>query len=187
MLSSNDLIYTIAEPSGHLCAAPCGWLRVTGPDAAAFLQGQCTQELRALQPGQWVRALWLTTKGRILGESLVLRDSDEVWWLWSAHTAGSALRARLEDFIIADDVVIEELGSAGWVEHTLAGAAAEVFECAERGLCFRGAPEAGSALDVAATGPGGDVRTTRRAHGGGAEAGAFGGGRAGDTGGVWPE
>lgn len=65
-------------------------------------------------------ALWLTPKGKILGESWVLKDQADAWWLWSAHTDGEALRARLEDFIIADDVTVEA-EETRWRQTTLAG------------------------------------------------------------------
>jgi folate-binding protein YgfZ len=124
MLSISDLKLLTYAPQGMARARPNAWLRVSGPDAAAFLQGQCTQDLRLLQPGRGAEALWLNPKGRILGESLVLKESDALWWLWSAHSAGESLRARLEDFIIADDVTVTA-EEAGWEQITLAGPSAE--------------------------------------------------------------
>jgi peptide/nickel transport system ATP-binding protein len=97
--------------SGVAMARPKAWLRVTGEDAATFLQGQCTQDVHKMKDGEARWALWLTTKGRVLGESLVVRAADGVWWLWSAHTEGTALKARLEDFIIADEVVVMRQGT----------------------------------------------------------------------------
>ncbi len=120
----------LSAAQGVLHGRPGAWLRVSGPDAASFLQGQCTQDLRPLAHGQCAEALWLNTKGRILGESLVLHEQvpggDDVWWLWSAHTAGETLRARLEDFIIADDVTVSAEEGA-WRQSTLAGPAAEAW------------------------------------------------------------
>ena len=133
MLSKSELSYVFEEASGAISQAPMAWLRVSGPDAATFLQGQCTQELRGLRPGQAIWALWLSLKGKVLGESLVLHeaggsDDAEAWWLWSAHTPGEAMRTRLEEFIIADDVTVEDAGAAGgWEQVTLAGGAAETF------------------------------------------------------------
>jgi folate-binding Fe-S cluster repair protein YgfZ len=41
---------------------PAAWLRVSGPDAFSFLQGQNTQDLRPLRDGAAaaVYGLWLT-------------------------------------------------------------------------------------------------------------------------------
>jgi len=122
----SDLKFLISSLQGVARVRPNAWLRISGPDAAAFLQGQCTQDLRPLIEGQTAEALWLTNKGRILGESLVLRGDDDVWWLWSAHTSGDTLHARLEDFIIADDVTVSPEESR-WEQITLAGASAEAW------------------------------------------------------------
>lgn len=132
MLKSSDLKSMINAPQGAARARPNAWLRVSGPDAPTFLQGQCTQDLRPLQAGQCAEALWLNTKGRILGESLVLKENAERWWLWSAHTDGESLRARLEDFIIADDVTVTP-EERMWDQVTLAGATAERWLAASLG------------------------------------------------------
>lgn len=121
-------------PAGVRKAHPETWLKVSGPDAAAFLQGQCTQDLRAMRAGGATRALWLSIKGRVLAETLVLRDEGDVWWLWDAHGIGDALRTRLEEFIIADDVMVENAGeTSGWEQVTLAGPEAEAWLRASRG------------------------------------------------------
>jgi hypothetical protein len=110
---------------------------VAGPDAGEFIQGQCTQDVRRLSAGGASWALWLTIKGRVVGESLVLRDEaagEAVWWLWSAHTSGVVLKDRLEEFIIADDVAVDDEGAAGaWEQVTLAGEKAEAWLRAELG------------------------------------------------------
>lgn len=126
MHSSSDLNSFLSAAQGVTRGRPTAWLRVTGPDAAVFLQGQCTQELRDLKAGQAAEALWLNTKGRILGESLVLKDLADQWWLWSAHTSGETLRVRLEDFIIADDVTVAA-EETSWEQVTLAGPGAETW------------------------------------------------------------
>lgn len=143
MFSKRDLSDVLAGVYGVAQGRPHAWLRVSGPDAAAFLQGQCTQDLRGVGDRQTVWALWLNTKGRVQGESLVLHeaggagdgsDAEGVWWIWSPHTSGETLRARLEDFIIADDVVVEQVGAGGaWTQWTLAGEAAEAWLCGALG------------------------------------------------------
>ena len=126
MANFSDLKFLLLAPRGFARARPAAWLRVSGPDAASFLQGQCTQELRHLAEGQATEALWLNTKGRILGESLILKGPADEWRLWSAHTGGDALRTRLEDFIIADDVTVDA-EEAAWEQITLAGPDAEAW------------------------------------------------------------
>src|SRR4029450_6210401 len=54
---------------------------VRGPDAIDFLQGQVTNDIGALEPGQGCYALLLNPKGRILGDMRVLARSAEELWL----------------------------------------------------------------------------------------------------------
>ena len=42
------------------------WLRLAGPDAAAFAHAQFCNDVRALAPGQWQYGGWLDAKGRVL-------------------------------------------------------------------------------------------------------------------------
>jgi folate-binding protein YgfZ len=149
MIFNSDLGFVFEGVGGVIRGSPEGWLRVTGPDATDFLQGQCTQDLRGLKPGQSAWALWLSIKGRVQAETLVLRGAHDVWWLWSAHSEGAAVAARLEEFIIADDVTVENLGgpadgAAGdpWEQITLAGEAAEAWLRERRGGVA--APSAGA-------------------------------------------
>ena len=104
---------------------PACWLRVTGEDAASFLQGQFTNELRGLNPGSAVYGLWLNVKGKVVADSFVLRDAGAgECWLGSYCSPAATVRARLESHIIADDVTIEDV-TAGWSAVSVWGADAE--------------------------------------------------------------
>ncbi|MFO1448150.1 MAG: folate-binding protein [Opitutaceae bacterium] len=97
---------------------PAAWVRVTGEDALVFLQGQFTQDLVKTPDGGVAYGVWLTPKGRVMGDSLILRVSAQELWIYSEGFAGPALCARLEAYIVADDVVLED---------RTAGATAVVF------------------------------------------------------------
>jgi len=95
--------------------SPACWLRVEGPDAFSFLQGQFSNDLRPLAAGHGAEAqgrvpavygLWLDRKGRILGDGFVLRAGAEQFFICSYETEGAALHAQLESFIIADEVEV---------------------------------------------------------------------------------
>lgn len=91
---------------------PAAWLRVSGPDAATFLQGQFTNDLRALEKQPAVYGLWLTVKGKVVADSFVLRGAaTEEFWVGSYFSPAAAIRERLESHIIADDVVVEDVTS----------------------------------------------------------------------------
>src|SRR5580693_9003555 len=93
---------------------PAAWLRVSGADAAAFLQGQFTNDLREAQGETAVYGLWLDQKGKVLADSFVRRGAaaDE-YWIGSYFSPGAAIGRRLEDYIIADEVTVED-ATAGW-------------------------------------------------------------------------
>ena len=104
------------------------WLRVTGMDALSFLQGQFTQELREGRGAAASYGLWLNQKGKVVADSWVLRVSEEECWVWSAFAAAEVIRERLEAYVIADDVVIEDATGTveSWVAVGEAGRAALV-------------------------------------------------------------
>jgi tRNA-modifying protein YgfZ len=88
---------------------PAAWLRASGPDAASFLQGQFTNDLRGLAPGGSVYGLWLNVKAKVVADSFVLRgEGAEEFWIGSYFSTAGTIRERLESFIIADDVTIED-------------------------------------------------------------------------------
>lgn len=86
---------------------PATLLQVTGEDAATFLQGQFTNELR--QPeGAAVYGLWLNQKGKVLADSHVLKLAENEFLLASITSAVTAIQPRLEEYIVADDVKLTD-------------------------------------------------------------------------------
>ncbi|MBE2215647.1 MAG: folate-binding protein YgfZ [Opitutaceae bacterium] len=83
-------------------------LRVTGSDAATFLQGQFSNDLRRAEPGPATYGLWLNHKGRALAESHVLQLGANEFEVVSLTSPADTIRVRLESYVIADDVVVED-------------------------------------------------------------------------------
>ncbi|HEY0945557.1 MAG TPA: folate-binding protein [Opitutaceae bacterium] len=139
---------------------PVSWLRVTGEDALAFLQGQFTQELRSPAAAPVAYGLWLNQKGRVLADSFALRVSPREVWLLSYAAPAAVIRERLEAYVIADDVTVEDV-SGGWRGVAIVGAeatewltarlgalpAAGEFARTEAGFLFRGRREAGESWE----------------------------------------
>ena len=70
-------------------------LRALGVDAATFLQGQLTQDMMALQPGQACLSGYCSPRGRLLASFVTWRmGADEFGLLCSADLA-AAVRKRL--------------------------------------------------------------------------------------------
>lgn len=106
---------------------PAAWLRVAGPDALSFLQGQCSQDLRPLRDGGAAATygLWLSLKGKVVGDSFVLRGgAPDEFWVGSYFTPAATLLARLEAFLIADEVTLEDQ-TAAWTGLSLLSTAPE--------------------------------------------------------------
>ncbi|NBR42779.1 MAG: hypothetical protein EBU04_07945 [Verrucomicrobia bacterium] len=85
-------------------------VRVTGEDAAAFLQGQCSADLRN---APLVDALWLNRKGRVLAHTVIAKEADGSFLLLCPHLSAAELIAIVTANVIADDVVATE-ESAQW-------------------------------------------------------------------------
>jgi tRNA-modifying protein YgfZ len=89
---------------------PAAWLQVAGEDAATFLQGQFTNDLRLLSGTPAVYGLWLTLKGKVLADSFALRGAaPNEFWLGSYFSAAKVIRERLESHVIADDVTLTDV------------------------------------------------------------------------------
>jgi tRNA-modifying protein YgfZ len=76
-----------------------GYVAVTGPDAAEFLERMVSNEVASLQPGEARRALLLTPKGRIVAPLRAVREGPDSFLLITeaelAETlASTLLRAR---------------------------------------------------------------------------------------------
>ncbi len=99
---------SLKNSPGYAHQSPAACLKVTGEDALTFLQGQLTQELRADRMGAAPYALLLSQKGKVVADAFVLRVSATEIWLVSYRVPAAVIRERLEGFIIADDVVIED-------------------------------------------------------------------------------
>lgn len=139
---------------------PSACLRVAGEDALSFLQGQFTQELRSNSARAAAYGLWLNQKGRVLADSFVLRESADSVWIVSFSSSAAVIRERLDAYIIADDVVIEESTEA-WQGVVAGGEAAEAwllraagavpaageFTRAGGGFVFRGRRGAGTSFE----------------------------------------
>ena len=100
--------------AGFFRHQPACWVQASGPDAANFLQGQCTNDLKALGKIPVVYGLWLNVRGKVVADSFVLRGTEpDTFWIGSYRSPAAVIVERLEAFIIADDVTLED-ATASW-------------------------------------------------------------------------
>lgn len=88
------------------------FLRARGSERVPFLQGQVSSDVRALTEGAGQASLLLTAQGRV--EAIVaLYDAGDTIEVATEAEHADAVRARLERFLIADDVELEAEEPAG--------------------------------------------------------------------------
>lgn len=97
-------------------------LRVCGPDANTYLQGQFTQDLR-LPVGRSAYGLWLDLKGKALADSQVLKRDENDYLVISFSAKAAELLTRLESYLIADEVELQDQTGA-WASFLLWGGGA---------------------------------------------------------------
>ncbi|MGC1851539.1 MAG: folate-binding protein, partial [Solirubrobacterales bacterium] len=99
----------LREECGLLDRSGRGKLSVTGGEAAEYLQGQLTNDVEALAPGEGQYAALLDRKGHMQADMRVLRTSAEEIWIDTEPEALEAARRHLEMYKIGRDVTIAEL------------------------------------------------------------------------------
>jgi folate-binding protein YgfZ len=82
-------------------------LRITGRDRAAFLHGQCTNDVKRLAVGQSCYAAFLNAKGKMRGDGYILCLDDAI-----LVEASRGLLASLERYIITEDVILEDMSES---------------------------------------------------------------------------
>src|SRR5271157_3478818 len=124
---------------------PACLLRVSGSDAATFLQGQFTNDLSEIERGRAVYGLWLDRKGHVIADSHVIRAADGTgFWIASVSSPAPTVARRLGDYIVADDVVVED-ATASWRGLSLIGEGAGAWLAGEAraGMFFQGRRDSG--------------------------------------------
>jgi folate-binding protein YgfZ len=126
---------------------PACWMQVSGEDATSFLQGQFTNDLRDLGRLPSVYGLWLNVKGRVLADGFILRGAgDGTLLIGSYFSLAETVQARLEGYIIADDVKLEDV-TGEWSAVSLIGN--DGGEPPPEAQCFRGRRVAGGNMEWA--------------------------------------
>jgi folate-binding protein YgfZ len=94
-------------------------LRITGADASRFLNGQITNDLRKATATAAIQASILNAKGKLSAHVFVSMDNDGAFLLDADRELREELPARLERYIIADDVQVEDVTDQFSILHFL--------------------------------------------------------------------
>jgi len=144
----------LREECGVLDRSARGKLLVTGSEAAEFLQGQLTNDIEALAPGEGCYAVLLDRKGHMQGDMRVLAVDGEKIWIDTEPEAIDAVRRHLGMYKVGRDADVVDAGperaivslagprSAGLIgapplpEHRHAEIAIDGIECLAVGTSF---------------------------------------------------
>src|SRR3954447_20248365 len=97
----------LREGAGVVDRSDRGKLLLTGAEAAEYLQGQVTNDVEALQPGQGCYAALLTHKGKVVADMRILRGPD--WLLVDTEPHALApLRRNVDMYSIGRDVQVTD-------------------------------------------------------------------------------
>jgi tRNA-modifying protein YgfZ len=100
----------LREECGLLDRSGRGKLLVSGPEAAEYLQGQLTNDVEALEPGDGVYAALLDRKGHMQGDMRVLRRGEEPdLWLDTEPEAVAAVSRHLGMYKIGRQVEVADV------------------------------------------------------------------------------
>lgn len=113
------------ETSFHDCN-PTAVVFASGEDAETFIQGQVTQDLNGLKKNDVCYGFLLSQKGRVIGDVHISSRFPNRLALLSWSLTGEELIARLETYLIADDVELTDETSA-WRGWQVAGPEAEAW------------------------------------------------------------
>lgn len=105
--SAQNELAVLLEGAGAAPITDHAFLRVTGADAARWLNGMVSNAIQMLAPGEGCYNFLLNAQGRILGDCTVYREtSAEPAEFLLATTAAQveAIQQHLDHFIIMDDV-----------------------------------------------------------------------------------
>ena len=109
---ATDLVAAAYTAFGDTAAAvnvPRDVVRVSGPDAEAYLQGQCSQDVSSLVAGGSAESLLLSPQGKVEVYLRMTRVGDQEFLLDTDEGFGSAVVARLERFRLRMRVDLEPL------------------------------------------------------------------------------
>jgi folate-binding protein YgfZ len=99
----------LREECGLVDRSERGKLLVSGSDAAEYLQGQLTNDVEALEPGEGQYAALLDRKGHMQADMRVLRPAADEVWLDTEPEALPAARRHLEMYSIGRDVEVGDV------------------------------------------------------------------------------
>lgn len=99
-------VHTVRSRAGFAASGPYAAVRITGPDAADFLDGQLPVDVRALEPGAGAYTASLDAKGRITQDLVLLSLGDDAYCAVLRRELAAPFAEKLERYHIRERVEI---------------------------------------------------------------------------------
>jgi folate-binding protein YgfZ len=131
------------EGPAYCCLFGYGFLRVSGDDAATFLQGQTTCDVNALSPGHSGVGALCTPKGRVIANFRLLR-SEQGFYLLLAADLTETVRKRLQIYLLRSKVLLEDLTP----RHGMIGVMGDGLESVLETYCIKIPSDPGTWLET---------------------------------------
>src|SRR6476661_343092 len=110
-MSTGQTDYTfLRDSAGVIDFSSRSRLCVTGPDRVRFLNGQVTNNVKELKPGEGCYAALVNAKGRIQSDLNIYCLPDELLLDFEPGLAATVTQ-RLEKYVIADDVQVVDVSA----------------------------------------------------------------------------
>jgi folate-binding protein YgfZ len=146
----------LREEYGVLDRSARGKLLLRGDEAAEYLQGQLTNDVEALAPGEGCYAALLDRKGHMQADMRVLRLSPEEVWLDTEPDALASASRHLQMYKVGREVEIEDVGEQRAILSLIGPRSAELadapplpeYACEEIGVAGVGCLAVGTALGI---------------------------------------
>lgn len=116
----------LREECGLLDRSRRGKLLIAGPDAAEYLQGQLTNDVESLEPGEGQYAALLDRKGHMQADMRVLRPAPEEIWLDTEPEGLEAARKHLQMYKIGREVEVTDVSDERSIFSLIGPRSAEV-------------------------------------------------------------
>ncbi len=117
---------------GAVDLSRCVKLRLTGPDALRYLNGQVTNDVRRLTPGHSMPACLCNHKGRLEALVLISMDQTGAYYISADPALRDILPPRLEKYLIADNAAVEDVTEAFDLVHVFPPAPGDMTFSANR-------------------------------------------------------
>ncbi len=123
-MTENVTPIAAGTPASGVAALPhLGVIRVRGEDAASFLQGQLTQDMVQMKPGEARLAALCNPKGRVRASFIACRRAADEFWLVCSRDLLAATLKRLSMFVLRAKARLDD-ATAEFALHGLVGEAA---------------------------------------------------------------